>query len=182
MLRKPAALVAVMVLALAGCSSKVPPTSGSGALKLKDPVWATYGWSKNRIAYIIYFVPSTSSGFNPESVAATLKASKDGDVFEGGLDGYIEKSKFPIKSEPKKGEVTIEGRVYRNGNVFLVNVGTPSKVQQIQGTAFLAAPKDPEEWPSFAESEVKRIAKENPKIGEFPKEPAPDKPDKTKKK
>jgi hypothetical protein len=174
-----AAFLAALLLGLTACSKGPPVATGSGALKLKDPVWATYGWSRNRMSYIIYFVPNTTVGFNPDGVAATVKAGKDkeGDVFDGGLDGYPEKSKSSFKVEPKKGEVSIEGRMYRGASVFLVKVGTPSKVEQIQGTTFSQAPKDPEEWAAYAEAEVKRIAKENPKIAEFPKEPpAPDKP------
>src|SRR5215510_11269400 len=114
-------LAAVAVLALAGCG-KAPPVTGSGAYKLKDPVWVTYGWSKGRMAYIIYFVPNPAYSFNPDGVAATVKMSKEADVFEGALDGYMEKSKAPYRSEPKKGETTIDGRGYRGSSVFLVNL------------------------------------------------------------
>jgi len=174
-----AASLAALLLGLASCSKGPPVATGSGAVKLKDPVWVTYGWSRNRMAYIIYFVPNTAVGFNADGAAATVKIGKDkeGDVFDGGLDGYAEKSKSSFKVEPKKGEVSIEGKLYRGANVFLVKVGTPSKVEQIQGTVFTQAPKDPEEFAAYAEAEVRRIAKENPKIGEFPKDPPPpDKP------
>lgn len=178
MVRHSAALVLALVLALSGCSGP-PPTSGSGALKLKDPVWATYGWSRNRLNYVIFFTPNPSVGFNPEGVAAVAKfgAGKEGDVFEGGLDGYAENSKSPFRVEAKKGEIKIEGKMYRSGNgsVFLIQVGTPSKVQQIQ-IPLPNFPKDPEDWPSFAEGEVQRIVKENPKIKAFPAELPPDKP------
>lgn len=183
MARNPAVLLAALILALPGCSSP-PPTSGTGAMKLKDPVWATFGWSRNRMSYVIFFVPSSASAFNPEGAAANAKIGKDkeGDVFEGGLDGYAEKSKSPYKVEVRKGEITIEGKMYRtgNGSVFLVNVGTPSKVQQLQ-IPLPNSPKDPEEWPVFAEGEVKRILNEHPKIKDFPKEPPPpEKPTKKK--
>lgn len=178
MVRNWTALVAVLVLSLPGCS-KPPPTSGSGALKLKDPVWATYGWSRNRMNYIIYFTPNPSVGFDPQGVAAKAKIgeSKDGDLFEGGLDGYPENSKSPFRVETKKGEIKIEGKLYRSGNgsVFLIQVGSPSKVQQLQ-VPLPGFPKEPDEWPSFAEEEVQRILKENPKIKAFPAEPPSDKP------
>ena len=58
----------------------------------------------------------------------------------------------------------------------------PAVPQQIQ-VVFGPTPKDPEEIPLFMENEARRLAKEIPKIAEFPKEPeAPAKPDKTKKK
>ena len=59
--------------------------------------------------------------------------------------------------------------------MFLVQVGSPSKIQQVQ-VPLPNYPKDPEEWPTFAELEVQRIVKENPKIKAFPLEPAPEKP------
>jgi hypothetical protein len=184
MAMRAAAILAVLVLALPGCS-KPPPTSGSGALKLKDPVWATYGWSRNRMTYIIFFTPHPSHGFNAEGVAAALKIGegKEGDIFDGGLDGYVENSKVPYRVLAKSGEFKIEGKPYRSGNgsVFLIQVGGPSKVQQLQ-VPLPNAPKDPEEWPTFAETEVHRILKENPKIKAFPAEPPPDKPDPKKKK
>jgi len=178
------ALVALIALAggstllTTGCGSKAPPTSGVGALKLKDPVWATYAWSRNRMNYVIFFTPNPGVAFNPEGVAAIGKFSegKEGDVFEGGLDGYPEKSKSPYRVEAKKGELKLEGKVFRSGNgsVFLVQVGSPSKVQQLQ-VPLPNFPKDPEEWPTFAEGEVQRILKENPKVKAFPQEPPPDK-------
>jgi hypothetical protein len=177
MVRKSAALVAVIALALSGCSKKPPPTSGSGALKLKEPVWATYAWSRNRISYIFYFTPNPGAAFNAEGAAATAKFdSKEGDVFEGALDGYAEKSKSPFRVDAKRGEIKIEGKSYRTGNggVFLIQVGTPSKIQQLQ-VPLPNFPKEPEDWPSFAEDEVRRILKENPKIKAFPQEPPPDK-------
>jgi hypothetical protein len=174
-------LVALAALALSGCG-KPPPASGTGAFKVRDTVWATYGWSKGRMAYIIYFV-QPAGGFDPEGLAATAKLSKEGDLFEGGLDGYKEKSRLPFKADPKKGEVQIEGKTYRGSTVFLVNLAAAKdKVQAVQGVAFAPAPKDPEEWPIHAEAEVKRISKENAKISEFPNEPAPTKPDTKKKK
>jgi hypothetical protein len=175
MASKSAVLVAALALALPGCS-KPPPTSGAGALKLKDPVWATYGWSRNRMTYIIYFTPSTTAGFNADGVAATGTYAKEGDVFEGGLDGNADNSKAPFRVDGKKAEIKIEGKTYRlqNGSVFLIQVGMP-KVQQLQ-VPFSAAPKDPEEWPTFAEDEVQRILKENPRIKAFPAEPPPEKP------
>jgi hypothetical protein len=177
MVTKLSALAVIAVALLAGCG-KAPPLSGSGAIRVKDPVWATYGWSKGRMAYIIYFIPSPGA-FDPEGLAATAKLSKEGDSFEGALDGYKEKSKSPFKADPKKGEVMIEGRTYRGSSVFLVNPAARDKVQLVQGVAFLPAPKDPEEWPGHAEAEVKRIAKDNPKVAEFP---APEKPEPKKKK
>ena len=62
MVRKTAALVAL--IALAGCGSKPPPTSGVGALQLKEPVWATYAWSRNRMNYVIFFTPNPGVAFN----------------------------------------------------------------------------------------------------------------------
>jgi hypothetical protein len=184
MAKRTAAILAVLVLALPGCSKK-PPLSGSGFLKLKDPVHATFGWSRNRMNYVIYFTPNSATGFNPEGIAAKAKLSdKDGDIFEGGLDGYPDNSKSPFRIDVKKGEIKIEGKQYRSGNgsVFLIQVGSPSKVQQLQ-VPLPNFPKEPEEWPGFAEAEVNRILKENPKIKAFPAEPPPDKPDpKTKKK
>ena len=164
---KTMSVLAVAVLALAGCG-KPPPLTGSGAMKVKDPVWATYGWSRGRMAYIIYFVPGSSSAFEPEGLAATVKEAKEGDVFEGGLDGFKEKSKQPFRAEPKKGELSIEGRTYRGTSVALVNPAAKDKVVVVQGVVFGPAPKDPEELPIYAEAEVKRLAKENPKIAEFP--------------
>ena len=172
------ALVAGAALAFAGCG-KAPPASGSGAYKIKDPVWVTYGWSKGRMAYIIYFVPAAGA-FDPDGVAATVKLSKEGDVFEGALDGFKEKSRSPFRAEPKKGEVLLEGRTYRGSSVFLVNPTAKDKVQLVQGVTFSPAPKDQDEWPVHAEAEVRRIQKDNPKIAEFPNEPA--KPDPKKKK
>lgn len=180
MVRKLAALVAVLVLALPGCG-KAPPTTGSGAVKMKDPVWATYGWSKGRMSYIIYFVPNSGAAFNPDGLVAAIKSSKEGDVFEGALDGYPENSKSPFKAEPKKAEVVIEKKPYRGPVVFLVNLHPPVKVVPVQAVSLGPAPKDPEEWPLHAEAEVRRISKENPKIAEWPKEPPPP-PDPKKKK
>ena len=177
MVSKMSALAMIAVALLAGCG-KAPPLSGTGALKLKDPVWATYGWSKGRMAYIIYFIPSAGA-FDPDNLAATAKIAKEGDTFEGALDGYKEKSKSPFRADPKKGEVLIEGRTYRGSSVFLVNPAAKEKVQMVQGVAFLPAPKDPEEWPTHAEAEVKRIAKDTPKVAEFP---APEKTETKKKK
>jgi hypothetical protein len=178
MVRTSVLLVAGLALALPGCS-KPPPTSGSGAYKLKDPVWATYGWSRNRLNYIIFFTPNPAAGFNADGVAAVAKYGdgKEGDVFEGGLDGYAENSKSPFRVETRKGELKIEGKMYRSGNgsVFLIQVGSPSKVQQLQ-IPLPNFPKDPEDWPAFAEGEVLRIQKDNPKIKAFPAEPPPEKP------
>jgi hypothetical protein len=179
MARTLAALVALVLLLLPGCSKTPPIVSGSDALKLKDGVWATYAWSKNRMAYVIYFVPSTAFPFSPEGVAAQAKLAKEGDLFEGGLDGHARQSKMPFRCDAKKLELNIDTRPYRtsNGSVFLVTVGPPLKVQQLQ-VVFNPGPKDPEEASSFFQSEVKRILAETPKIKEFPKEPAPDKPKK----
>ena len=178
MVKQSAALVAILVLALPGCSKKTP-LSGTGAFKLKNPVWVTYAWSRNRMNYIIYFTPNPAVAFDPDGVAAAGKYGdgKEGDVFEGGLDGYPEASKSPYRIEVRKGEIKIEGKMYRSGSgsVFLIQVGSPSKVQQLQ-IPFPNFPKDPEEWPSFAEGEVQRILKENPKIKAFPAEPPPGKP------
>jgi len=173
-------LAAVAALALAGCGKPLPP-SGTGAFKVRDQVWATYGWSKGRMAYIIYFVASGS--IDADGLAATAKITKEADYFEGTLDGYKEKSRSPFKVDPKKGEIMVEGKTYRGANVLLVNSSAAKdKVQMVQGVTFGPAPKDPDEWAVHAETEVKRIAKENPKIAEFPNEPAPAKPDVKKKK
>jgi hypothetical protein len=133
------------------------------------------------MAYIIYFIPPAS--FDPEGLAATAKLSKEGDLFEGALDGYKEKSKMPFKVDPKKGEIMIEGKTYRGATIILFNPAvTKDRVQQVQGVAYGPAPKDPDEWSVHAESEVKRISKD-PKVAEFPVEPAaPAKPDPKKKK
>ena len=180
MVKKTAALLALLALAggSTGCGSKAPPTSGSGAVKLKDPVWATYAWARNRMNYIIYYTPNPGVAFSPEGAAAHWKkGEKDADVFEGGLDGYTENSKSPFFVDSRKGEIKIEGKPYRSGNgsVFLIQVGTPSKVQQLQ-VPLPNFPKEPEDWPSFAEGEVQRILKENPKIKAFPQEPPSEKP------
>jgi hypothetical protein len=187
MLRNLAALVACLLLTLPGCSKSLPAgLSGSGSLKMKDPVWATFGWSRGQMVYVIYFVPSPGAPFNQDGIAATAKISKDpkeADTFEGSLDGSSEKSKTAFKANAKNYEVSYEGRTFRmvNGKVLLISVGTPSKIQQLP-VVFGQTPKDPEMIPEFMENEVRRLAKENPRIGEFPKEPAPEKPDKTKKK
>jgi len=186
MVRTLATLACLLLVSLPGCSKTPAGMSGSSGFKLKDPVWTTFGWSKGRMIYVIYFVPNSSLAFNPDGVAATVKAGKDkeGDSFEGGLDGYVDKSKAPFKASSKNYDVSFEGKTYRtaNGAVFLVKVGTPSKVEQLQAT-FGPTPKDADLIPEFMENEVRRLAKENPKIGDFPKEPPPpDKPDKTKKK
>ena len=183
MARSLAALLAGLVLALPGCSRTPPGQSGSGAYKVKDPVWVTYGWSKGRMIYAIFFVPDSSNGFNPDGVAATAKLAKEGDAFEGALDGYLEKSKSPFKADAKKYEISFEGKNYRtsNGPVFLINVGRPSKVQQVQ-LQISGAGKDEEDVPVFMENQIRKLVKENAKISEFPKEPEPVKPDKTKKK
>jgi hypothetical protein len=182
-----AALVACLLLALPGCS-KAPPAglSGTGSLRMRDPVWATFGWSRGQMVYVIYFVPNSANPFSADGVAGTAKISKDPkepDLFEGGLDGNLENSKAPFKADGKKYEVSYEGKTYRmaNGKVLLVTVGTPSKVQQLQAV-FGPTPKIAEDIPQFMEKEVRRLAKETPRIGEFPKEPPPEKPDKTKKK
>ena len=179
MVRKTAALLALLALAGAtGCGSKTPPTSGVGALKLKDPVWATYGWSRNRMNYIIFFTPNPGAAFNAEGAAAVLKrGEKDADLFTGGLDGYAENSKSPFQVDAKKGEIKIEGKLHRSGNgsVFLIQVGSPSKIKQLQ-IPLPNFPKEAVDWPSFAEGEVLRILKENPAIKAFPAEPAPEKP------
>jgi hypothetical protein len=184
MLRTLAALVALLsLLSLPGCSKTQPGLSGSGAYKVKDPVWVTYGWSRGRMLYVIFFVPP-SAAFNPDGVAAKVtpgKDPKDGDSFEGAFDGYLEKSKAPFKANAKNYEITIDGKMFRtaNGSVFLVNVGPPSKVQQIQAQ-IASATKDEADIPAFMETQVRKLIKETPRISEFPKEPAP--PDKTKKK
>jgi hypothetical protein len=187
MVRKLAALVACLMLSLPGCSKSVPGQSGTAAYKVKDPVWVTYGWSKGRMIYVIFFVPNSANAFNPEGVAATAKLDKDpkvGDTFEGAFDGYLEKSKSPFKAGTRTYEVTIEGKSYRtsNGPVFLVTVGTPSKVQQLQVAAIPGALKGEEDIPAFMETQVRKLVKETPKISEFPKEPEPVKPEKPKKK
>lgn len=181
MVRKLAVLVATLALALPGCGG-TPPTTGAGAIKMKDPVWATYGWSKGRIAYIIYFVPNSSAPFNPDGLVAKITPSKEGDLFEGALDGNLENRKWAFKAEPKKGEVTIEGRTQRGPVVFLVSLNPPTKFVTMPSVTFSPAPKDPSEWPEHAENEVRRISKENPKIALWPQDPPPDKPDPKKKK
>ncbi len=184
MSRMLASLVLGLLLSLPGCGKSTPAgLTGTGAFKLKDPVWTTFGWSKGRMIYVFYFVPSSASSFNGDGAAATGKFSKERDTFEGGLDGYPDKSKFPFRADSKNYEVNYEGKTYRtaNGAVFLVQVGTPSKVQQLQAQ-FGPTPKDATLVPEFMEAEVRRLAKETPKIGLFPNEPPPDKPDKTKKK
>jgi hypothetical protein len=180
MVRNLAAFVACLLLALPGCS-KSPPAglSGTSSLKLRDPVWATFGWSRGQMVYVIYFVPNSANPFNADGVAANIKIAKDPkepDTFEGGLDGNPEQSKAPFKANGKTFDVTYEGRTFRmaNGKVLLISAGTPSKIQQLPAV-FGPTPKDPEQIPEFMEKEVRRLAKENPKIGEFPKEPAPDK-------
>lgn len=179
------ALVAATVLPLPGCSKTPPGLSGTGAYKIKESVWATYGWSRGRMVYVIIFQPNSAVGFNPDGVAATLKAgdAKTGDSFEGGLDGNLEQSKSPFKINSRTYEASIENKPYRiaNGAVFLVHVGSPTKVQQLQAQ-LAGAPKDEPDVPAFMESQVRKLVKETPKISEFPKEPAPEKPDKTKKK
>ena len=113
MVRKLAAVVAfLLLLSLPGCSRPPEGFSGTGALKLKDPVWATYGWSRGRIIYVMYFVPNSANAFNPDGVVASVKIGKDakeGDSFEGALDGYLEKSKSPFKANSKTYEVSFEG-------------------------------------------------------------------------
>lgn len=162
----------VLILALTCCSKGPNFSSGSASLKVKESVWATYGWSNRRVAYIVYFTPSSASGFNAEGITATMKTTDKIDVFDGALDGYAENSRAPFRAEPKKGELVFEKKTFRisNGSVFLINVGAPSKIQQLQ-IPMLPWPKDPEEGPAFMESEVRRIAKATPKISEFPKEP-----------
>jgi hypothetical protein len=177
-MKKLSALVAAAVLVLAGCG-KAPPPTGTGAFKVRDNVWATYGWSKGRMAYILYFIPP--SGFDPEGLAAKVKPVNESDMFEGSLDGAKDKGKSPFRADPKKGEVQIEGKTYRGSAIFLVNPAGKEKVQLIQGITFGPAPKDPEEWPVHAENEARRISKD-PKIADFPNEPAPTKPDPKKKK
>ena len=179
MMKTLSVLAAAALLALAGCG-KAPPPSGTGAYKIRDQVWATYGWSKGRMAYIIYVVPPGS--VDTEGLAGIAKITKEADLFEGGLDGRKQMTKMPFKVDPKKGEIMIEGKTYRGANVLLVNPAAKEKVQMVQGVSFGPAPKDPDEWPLHAESEAKRIAKDNPKIAEFPNEPAPAKPDVKKKK
>jgi hypothetical protein len=139
------------------------------------------------MTYVIYFVPNTGNAFNPDGLAATAKISKDvkeGDFFEGAFDCYLEKSKSPFKANTKTYEATIEGKNYRmaQGPVFLVILGSPSKVQQLQVPQIPPAAKGEEDIPGFMETQVRKLAKETPKISEFPKEPEPVKPDKTKKK
>jgi hypothetical protein len=187
MTRTLAALVACLLLALPGCG-KAPPAglSGASALKMKDPVWATFGWSRGQMVYVIYCVPGPGTSFSPDGPNATVKISKDPkepDLFEGSLDGN-DKGKATYKANAKTYEVVYEGKTYRmsNGKVLLITVGTPSKVQQLT-VVFGPTPKEPDEIPNFMEKEVRRLAKENPKIGDYPKEPPPpEKPDKTKKK
>ena len=179
MLKRLSILALLAAAALAGCGKAAPP-SGTGAYKVRDQVWATYGWSKGRMAYIIYFIPPAS--FDADGLAATAKLSKEGDLFDGALDGYKEKSKMPFKVDPKKGEIMIEGKTYRGASVILFNPAvTKDRVQQVQGVAYGPAPKDPDEWPVHAEAEVKRISKD-PKVAEFPVVPAEPKPDPKKKK
>jgi len=187
MAKKLATLVACLLLALSGCG-KAPPAglSGAASLKMRDPVWATYGWSRGQMVYVIYCVPDPGASFNTDGPNATAKISKDPkepDTFEGALDGN-DKGKALFKANARTYEVVYEGRPYRmsNGKVLLITVGTPSKVQQLPAV-FGPTPKDPEDVPTFMENEVRRLAKENPRIGDFPKEPPPpEKPDKTKKK
>jgi hypothetical protein len=185
MRRTLAALVACLLLSLPGCGKAPPPgLSGSGSLRMKDPVWATFGWSRGQMVYVIYFVPASANPFNADGVAANIKIAKDlkePDLFEGGLDGNLEKSKAPFKANGKTYEVSYENKTYRmsNGKVLLITVGSPSKVQQLTAV-FGPTPKIAEDIPAFMEAEVRRLAKENPRIGDFPKEPPP--PDKTKKK
>jgi hypothetical protein len=178
MMKALSVLTAAAVLVLAGCG-KAPLPTGTGAIKVRDNVWATYGWSKGRMAYMIYFIPP--SGFDPEGLAGKAKIAKEGDLFEGSLDGAKEKGRSPFKADPKKGEIQVEGKTYRGSSILLVNPAGKEKVQMIQGIAFGPAPKDPEEWAIHAESEARRIAKD-PKIADFPGEAAPAKPDVKKKK
>jgi hypothetical protein len=184
MARTLAVLAACLALSLPGCGKSTPPgMTGSGGFKVKDPVWVTYGWSKGRMIYVIFFVPNATSSFNPEGVAATVALGKDreGDSFDGALDGYQEKSKVPFKATSKTYEVSFEGKTLRtaNGPVFLIKVGPPSKIEQIQAQ-ISGPPKDEPDIPQFMENQVRKLLKEHPKIAEFPKEPAPD--PKTKKK
>jgi hypothetical protein len=187
MLRNLAFLVALLLPALPGCSKAPPPgLSGTAAIRMKDPVWATFGWSRGQMVYVIYFVPSSAGAFNGDGAAANItisKEPKEPDMFEGGLDGNLEKSKSPFKANGRTYEVSYEGKSYRmsNGKVLLITVGPPSKVQQLQAV-FGPTPKISEDIPQFMEKEVRRLAKENPKIGEFPKEPYVEKGEKTKKK
>jgi hypothetical protein len=179
MMKTLSVLAAAAALALAGCGKAQPP-SGTGACKIRDQVYATYGWSKGRMAYIIYCLPGAS--VDTDTLAGNAKITKENDFFEGGLDGKKQMTKSPFKVDPKKGEISVEGKTYRGANVLLVNPAAKEKVQMVTGVAFGPAPKDPDEWAIHAEAEARRIAKENPKIAEFPNEPAPAKPDPKKKK
>ena len=180
MMRTLSAVLAAGALALAGCGKAQPPT-GTGAMKVRDNVYATYGWSKGRMAYIIYFIPP--SGFDPEGLAGKAKVAKEGDTFEGFLDGAKEKGRSQFRVDPKKGEIQVEGKTYRGSSILLVNPAGKEKVVMVQGVGFGPAPKDPEEWAVHAENEARRIAKD-PKIADFPpkEEPASTKPDTKKKK
>ena len=176
MMTKTGALGLILLLGLASCSKKPINQSGSGYVKLKSPVWAAYAWTNRRVACIIYFVTPSGMAVNPEGFAPTVKTDDKTETIEGSLDGYLENSKAPYRCEPKRGELVFEKKTYRlgNGSVFLINVGTPSKVVQLQ-VPFPKWPRESEDIPSFLESEVRRIAKETPRIAEFPKEPAADK-------
>src|SRR5205085_1079428 len=70
MVRKLAVLVAgLSLLSLPGCGKSIPAgLSGSSAFRMKDPVWATFGWSRGRMIYAIYFVPNSATAFNPDGV------------------------------------------------------------------------------------------------------------------
>lgn len=177
-----AVLATLALVPATGCGKSLPPTTGSNAYATKDGAWVTFGWSRNRMSYVIYFVPSTTFAFNAEGVAATAKPAKEGDTFTGAFDGYADKSKAPFKVDAKNGIVTIDGKPYRtsNGAVFLVQVGPPTKVQQLMVPLSATGPKDPEELPAAMDAEIKKITAENPKLKEFPKEPPPEKPSKKK--
>jgi len=171
-------LAAFTILCASGCSKSVPLTTGTNAYKVKDGVWVSYGWSKSRLSYILYFVPSTTFAFSEDAVAARVKYTKEADTFEGSFDGYADKSKAPYKIDAKAGLVTLDGKSYRtsNGAVFLVNVGPPTKVVQLIVPLIATGPKNPEEMADFMETEVKRVTNDNPKIKAFPQEPPPEKP------
>src|SRR5258706_13983393 len=146
-----AALAALALLCASGCSKSVPLTTGANAYKVKDGVWVSYGWSKSRLAYILYFVPSATFAFSEDAVAAKVTYTKEADSFQGSFDGYADKSKAPYKIDAKSGIVTLDGKAYRtsNGAVFLVNVGPPTKVVQLMVPLTATGPKNPKEIALF---------------------------------
>jgi hypothetical protein len=123
-----------------------------------------------------------SLGLRPEGLAGKAKIAKEGDLFEGSLDGAKEKGRSPFKPT-QEGRNQVEGKTYRGSSILLVNPAGKEKVVMVQGVGFGPAPKDPEEWAVHAENEARRIAKD-PKIADFPprRSPRPTKPDTKKKK